>query len=87
MNSPNLTRVSAVLLLLSPVLPATDLTGFPFQNETLRYNVNWPSGLSLGEAVFTAHKTDDGFLAGTRVAWPAAGLNVSASTAPQPKAQ
>lgn len=60
MNSPNLTRVSAVLLLLGSVLPAADLTGFPFQNETLRYNVNWPSGLSLGEAVFTAHKTDDG---------------------------
>jgi len=37
--------------------PATDtLTGFPFQNETLRYNVNWPSGLSLGEAIVTASK-------------------------------
>ena len=37
--------------------PATEtLTGFPFQNETLRYNVNWPSGLSLGEAIVTANK-------------------------------
>jgi hypothetical protein len=36
------------------------LTGFPFQNETLRYNINWPSGLSLGEAVMTAHKAEAG---------------------------
>lgn len=44
------------------VAAATDgLTGFPFQNETLRYNVNWPSGLSLGEAVITANKVDAGW--------------------------
>jgi len=29
-------------------------TGFPFTNETLKYSVNWPSGLSLGEATFSA---------------------------------
>lgn len=29
-------------------------SGFPFTNETLTYTVNWPSGLSLGEATFTA---------------------------------
>jgi hypothetical protein len=46
-----------ITLLAAPLLPAGDnLTGFPFQNETLRYNVNWPSGLSLGEAVVTASK-------------------------------
>jgi hypothetical protein len=40
-------------------MPAADnLTGFPFQNETLRYNVNWPSGLSLGEATITASHSD-----------------------------
>ena len=38
-----------------PLAPATAQTGFPFQDETLHYNVNWPSGLSLGEATFTAH--------------------------------
>ena len=30
-------------------------TGFPFQDESLKYTVNWPSGLGLGEATFTAH--------------------------------
>jgi hypothetical protein len=54
------TRASVVLLFLTSLLPAADLSGFPFHDETLRYNVNWPSGLSLGESVFTAHKTDDG---------------------------
>ncbi|MGA3234864.1 MAG: DUF3108 domain-containing protein [Bryobacteraceae bacterium] len=29
-------------------------TGFPFTSETLKYTVNWPSGLSLGEATFSA---------------------------------
>ena len=49
------------LLALVPLLAAADtLQGFPFQNETLRYNVNWPSGLSLGEVIFTAHKSDAG---------------------------
>ena len=48
-----------VALVAEPLLPAADtLTGFPFQSETLRYNVNWPSGLSLGEAVVTANKVD-----------------------------
>ena len=34
--------------------PATDLAGFPFTNETLNYTVNWPSGLTLGEAHMSA---------------------------------
>lgn len=33
------------------------LTGFPFTNETLRYTVTWPSGLSLGEAHMTAARS------------------------------
>jgi hypothetical protein len=49
--------VSAAL----PLLAAGDqLTGFPFQNETLHYNVNWSSGLSLGEVTFTATKAEGG---------------------------
>jgi hypothetical protein len=36
-------------------------TGFPFQDESLRYSVNWPSGLSLGEASFAAHRTAGGW--------------------------
>jgi len=36
-------------------------TGFPFQDEALRYNVNWPSGLSLGEVTFSARHADSGW--------------------------
>ncbi len=44
-----------------PLLLAADqLTGFPFQNESLRYNVNWPGGRSLGDLSLTAHKSDGG---------------------------
>ena len=42
------------------MLAADQLTGFPFQNETLRYRVNWPGGGSLGDVTLTAHKTDVG---------------------------
>jgi hypothetical protein len=41
--------------------PAPKLTGFPFQDETLRYSVKWPSGLSLGDAVFSARHTQSGW--------------------------
>ena len=45
----------------APLMPAADqLTGFPFQNETLRYNVNWPGGNNLGDATLTARKADNG---------------------------
>jgi hypothetical protein len=30
--------------------PGTPIGPPSFENEQLRYNVNWPSGLSLGEA-------------------------------------
>jgi hypothetical protein len=49
---------------LAPILlaaAAAAQTGFPWQNESLHYSVNWPSGLSLGDAAFTVHKTDAGF--------------------------
>ncbi len=42
-------------------LPALAQSGFPFTGETLRYTINWPSGLSLGEAAFTAAKNDGGW--------------------------
>jgi hypothetical protein len=40
---------------------APKLTGFPFQDETLRYSILLPTGLTLGEAVFSARKTDSGW--------------------------
>jgi hypothetical protein len=52
-NIRHLVVALAVALPLAPVAAAQ--TGFPFQDESLHYNVNWPSGLSLGEATFTAH--------------------------------
>ena len=40
--------VAALALVAAPVSEST------LPNETLRYSVNWPSGLSLGEATLTA---------------------------------
>jgi hypothetical protein len=37
------------------------LKGFPFTNESLSYTVNWPSGLSLGEAHLSATAVPDGW--------------------------
>jgi hypothetical protein len=39
---------------------ASAQTGFPFQDEALRYTINWPSGLSVGDAAFTAKHTTTG---------------------------
>jgi len=36
-------------------------TGYPFQDETLRYSVNWPSGLSLGDVSTTARRSGGGW--------------------------
>jgi hypothetical protein len=47
------------LVLFSATAPAQ--TGFPFTDESLKYNINWPSGLSLGDATFSAHKTEGGW--------------------------
>ena len=61
-------------LACAPLTMAADqLTGFPFQNETLRYRVIWPGGGSLGDVTLTAHKTGDGgwdFGVSTSVAIP-----------------
>jgi Protein of unknown function (DUF3108) len=49
-------RVLLIVLSTAALSVAADTPGgFPFQDETLHYEVNWPSGLSLGEANLTAH--------------------------------
>jgi hypothetical protein len=40
--------------------PAPAPTGFPWQNETLHYTMNWQSGLAVGDVYFTARKGDKG---------------------------
>ncbi len=45
---------TALLLMAAPVAEST------LPNETLHYNVNWPSGLSLGEATLSASSSRDG---------------------------
>lgn len=42
-----------VTLLAAPVAK-TGPAGFPFTDETLNYTVNWPTGITLGEAKMTA---------------------------------
>jgi hypothetical protein len=44
----------------APARPA-DQGVLPFQDESLHYIVNWPSGLSLGEANLTAHRGATGW--------------------------
>ena len=54
-------RILLLALACAPLVMAADqLTGFPFQNETLRYRVIWPGGGSLGDVTLTAHKTGEG---------------------------
>ncbi len=40
---------------------AAQPSGFPWQNESLRYTMNWQSGLSVGDGTLTAHKGDNGW--------------------------
>ncbi len=55
--------LSAWMLLFpgTATTPATPpaLTGFPYTSESLDYTVNWPTGLSLGEAHLRAAKSSD----------------------------
>jgi hypothetical protein len=68
-HSPRFGRRRFFLCLATPVLilsaalsPAAAQTGFPFSNdEALHYSITWPSGLSLGDARFTAHHSDRGW--------------------------
>jgi hypothetical protein len=51
-----------ILLAALLVTAAQAQSGFPFTPEVLKYSVNWPSGLSLGEATFSAqHPTVAGW--------------------------
>jgi hypothetical protein len=43
------------------------LTGFPFQNESLRYSLRLPTGLALGEAVFAAQRSASGWSFSTTI--------------------
>jgi hypothetical protein len=43
------------------VCAAPGQSGFPFQNESLHYTINYTSGLSLGDANLTAHKNAKGW--------------------------
>ena len=43
------------------VLGKPALAGFPFTNESLSYTINWPTGLSLGEAHLSATGTATGW--------------------------
>ncbi len=55
----NLIRIAATALSVAGA--ARSPSGFPWQNESLRYSINWQSGLSLGEATLGAHKSDKGW--------------------------
>jgi hypothetical protein len=53
---PLLLRTLCLTALALPAVPANAPT---FENEQLHYSVNWPSGLSLGEAEFGASSSKD----------------------------
>ena len=46
---------------LVPLLAASAQPGFPFTDESLRYNLSWQGGTSLGEATLTAHRSAVGW--------------------------
>jgi hypothetical protein len=53
--------VAVILASLCLASATSAQTGFPFQNESLHYTINYSSGLSLGDANFSAHKTSAGW--------------------------
>jgi hypothetical protein len=53
--------LSFTFVTLLPLLPASGQPGFPFTDESLRYNLNWQSGSSLGESTLTAHRSAVGW--------------------------
>jgi Protein of unknown function (DUF3108) len=55
---------------------ASAQTGFPFQNESLQYSINYASGLSLGDANLTAHKTGAGWTFTVAIDAAVAGFNI-----------
>lgn len=55
---------------------ASAQTGFPFQNESLHYTINYSSGLSLGDANLTAHQTSNGWDFTVTIDAAVAGFNI-----------
>ncbi|MEP6716986.1 MAG: DUF3108 domain-containing protein [Terriglobia bacterium] len=53
--------IPAFLAFVTPAFGAAPLTGFPFMDESLAYTINWPSGLSVGEAHLNAKHTAGGW--------------------------
>jgi hypothetical protein len=54
-------RILLLAMASAPLILAADqLTGFPFQNESLRYHVIWPGGVKLGDASLSAQKGEGG---------------------------
>jgi hypothetical protein len=53
--------ILTVTLVTCLVSAAPGQTGFPFQNESLHYTINYSSGLSLGDANLSAHKSANGW--------------------------
>ena len=58
MNLPRVTR--GPLLLLAAFAMAAPASAPAVENERLHYNINWPSGLSLGEAQLSASSSKSG---------------------------
>jgi hypothetical protein len=52
--------ISFTFALLLPALAAAE-TGFPFGDESLRYNLSWQGGTSLGEATMNARRSAGGW--------------------------
>jgi len=53
-------KFTSPFLLSVLVLVAAPVAESPLPNETLRYSINWPSGLSLGEATLSASSSREG---------------------------
>jgi len=52
---------AVLLAVLVPFFAANAQPGFPFTDESLRYNLNWQGGTSLGEATLNAHRSAVGW--------------------------
>jgi hypothetical protein len=61
----------------APAAAAPKLTGFPFQDESLRYSIRWPSGLSLGDVTFAAHRGGPGWTFHLAIDAGVPGFNIS----------
>ena len=57
------------LLLLAAWAMAAPTSAPAFENEHLHYNINWPSGLSLGEATLSASSSKSGDRSGAAYAF------------------